>query len=162
MRASIALSIFLGACALGPSASHGAGRGTVYSPAEHATEGARWSEQEQQQPAVLRNLRRSPEASFHLLRVRTEQATREHKGSELLLMTMAGDLTVDVSGKAVTLHPGDVLEVPRATPYALRNAGESASVAYLVYTPALAADDTHVTSAPASSESAWKWNLWVQ
>jgi mannose-6-phosphate isomerase-like protein (cupin superfamily) len=57
---------------------------------------------------------------------------------------------------------GDVIEIPRGTPFRVKNRAQAASVAYLVYTPGLSSEDRKPVRAERESESAWKWNLWVQ
>lgn len=160
-RTSIALSILLTACAAHSSGGDASRRGTLYSPTQHGAVAA-WSKDEQQQPLVIRNLRRTPEASFHLMRVRSEVGGRAHTGSDLVLVTLAGKLVVTLADREFTVAAGDVLEIPRGAAYAIRNVGEHAGVAYLVFTPALAPDDTKAAPLESAKDSVWRWNLWLQ
>lgn len=137
-----------------------AGRGTLITPSNQSAEAA-WSEHEREAPLVMRNLRSSPEASTHVLRIRTQRDARVHQRSDLSLFVVAGELEVTVDGKPFKLSRGDVLEIPRATPYALRNLGADASVLYLVFTPGFR-DDDDKSAAAAPRDSSWRWNLWVQ
>lgn len=136
-------------------------RGKLISPSL-ASEATTWTGEEQARPSALRNLRRSPEASFHLLRVKEAHPARVHERSDLVLVSVAGALALEVDGEDLTLRPGDVLEVPRQTPYSLRNQATEASTAYLVFTPPLDARDDRPLESSKRRESAWKWNLWVQ
>jgi mannose-6-phosphate isomerase-like protein (cupin superfamily) len=158
------MKIFLFAmvCAcLGCAARGGAvGRGTLITPSSQTADVA-WSDAERAQPVAMRNLRRAPEASFHLLRVKGERPTHVHANSDAVMFIVAGELTASVDGRSLPLKGGDVLELPRDTAYALASVGTEPAVAYLVFTPGLAADDDKAI-VEAASESAWQWNLWVQ
>jgi mannose-6-phosphate isomerase-like protein (cupin superfamily) len=136
------------------------GRGTLITPSNQAGEAA-WDEHEREAPLVMRNLRSSPEASTHVLRIRTQREPRVHQKSDLSLFVVAGELEVTVDGRPFKLNRGDVLEIPRATPYGLRNLGYDPSVAYLVFTPGHS-DDDDKSAAAAPRDSSWRWNLWVQ
>jgi mannose-6-phosphate isomerase-like protein (cupin superfamily) len=129
------------------------------SPADAANEP--WSENEKAQNLVMRNLRSSAEASFHVLRVRTELSLRKHQNSDLVLMVVAGKAEVRVGDRTVPSAPGDVVEVPRDVPYAIINRGRDAAVLYAVYTPGFNPDDVKTIAEP-SGVGAWKYNLWTQ
>lgn len=133
--------------------------GTIISPRESVQSG--WSEQEKAANSVMRNLRESEEASFHVLRVRTELPLRKHLRSDLVLVVVAGKVELRLGDRAIPSAPGDVVEVPREVPYAIQNRGREAAVLYAVYTPGFDADDVK-TVAEAKGVGAWQWNLWTQ
>lgn len=136
-------------------------RGKFISPSEQGAL-TEWSDEERQRPVAMRNLRRSPEASFHLMRIAGERRAHVHEQSDLVFMMLAGDLQMALGDQTLTLKPGDVVEIPRGMPYDLHNRGREPSVAYLVYTPPLRIDDQKPVSGSAPTESVWKWNLWLQ
>jgi mannose-6-phosphate isomerase-like protein (cupin superfamily) len=109
----------------------------------------------------MRNLRESPEASFHVLRVRTGLPLRKHAASDLVLVVVAGQVELQLGDRTIPSAPGDVVEVPREVPYAVRNKGKDAAVLYAVYTPSFNPDDVK-TVAEASGVGAWQYNLWTQ
>jgi mannose-6-phosphate isomerase-like protein (cupin superfamily) len=150
------VAVLLGACV--PKASGGAG--TVVSP-EGMVADPQWSEGEMARPSALRNLRRTPEASFHLLRVTGEPPATVSENSDLVVMVVSGILRIELGTQTLEVKRGDVVEVPRGTPVKMRNMGTDAGAAYLVYTPALAPDD-YRTIAEKRRDSSWKWNLWPQ
>jgi len=156
--ATIALAVALLAGCAATSTASGA-RGRIIT---EARESSSWSDEERAQNVTVRNLRRSAEASFHLMRVRSEQPLHVHDESDLVLVSVAGGFGLTLGDRALTLGPGDVVEIPRGTPYALKNEATDASVAYLVFTPALQPEDFKSVSGPPKRESAWQWNLWVQ
>jgi mannose-6-phosphate isomerase-like protein (cupin superfamily) len=121
-----------------------------------------WTPEEEQKEVSLRNLRRSNEASFHLLRIRGTQKSQMHRNSDIVLFLVKGTLSVKVGQDELALHQGDVLEIPRGTPYGMRNSGADAGSAYLVATPPLESSDTLAAEEKPSSDSAWKYNLWTQ
>jgi mannose-6-phosphate isomerase-like protein (cupin superfamily) len=124
---------------------------------------AAWTEEEAQRDVSLRNLRRTPEASFHLLRVRTEEQTAHvHEQSDLVFMVIAGKLSLEFGYRTLPVAAGDVIEIPRGTAFRVKNLAATASVAYLVYTPGLSPEDRKPVRGERSQESSWKWNLWVQ
>jgi mannose-6-phosphate isomerase-like protein (cupin superfamily) len=133
--------------------------GVIVSPADSANEP--WNENEKASNLVMRNLRSSAEASFHVLRVRTEISLRKHLNSDLVLVVVAGKVELRLGDRAIPSAPGDVVEVPRDVPYAVVNRGQDAAVLYAVYTPGFNPDDVK-TIAEASGVGAWKFNLWTQ
>lgn len=147
-------------CQTGHVAASGA-RGHLIAPSSQVPEVV-WSEAERAQTVAMRNLRRSAEASFHLLRVTGAQEPQVHRQSDLVLMTMAGSVSIRLDGaERRALAPGDVVEIPRGTAYDLEGARTAPAVLYLVHTPPLAAGDT--TSVDGSTRrDAWQWNVWVQ
>jgi mannose-6-phosphate isomerase-like protein (cupin superfamily) len=144
------------ACATAPTRAPG----MVVSPAD-AEAPADWTEDELRAEVVMRNLRRTPEASFHLLRVRTALRPRKHEQSDLVLLVVAGKVELELGDRMLPGAPGDVIEVPRGTPYGATNRGDKPGVLYLIFTPALDPNDVKNVTTP-SAETAWKWNLWAQ
>jgi mannose-6-phosphate isomerase-like protein (cupin superfamily) len=135
--------------------------GTVIT-AQNDPESTQWTPEEQEREVSLRNLRYTTEASFHLLRIRGTQKSQMHKQSDVVLFLVKGSLDVKVGQEELSLHQGDVLEIPRGTAFAARNTASDASSAYLVATPPLATSDTLDAEESKSDESAWKYNLWTQ
>lgn len=133
--------------------------GTIISPAE-AAQGS-WTDQELAANLVVRNLRASPEASFHVLRVRTELPMRLHKDSDLVLVVVGGKAELRLGDRTIPAAPGDVVEVPRGSPYGVVNRGRSAAIVYAVYTPGFNPDDVKVIT-EQDGAGAWKFNLWTQ
>jgi mannose-6-phosphate isomerase-like protein (cupin superfamily) len=153
---SLLLSLCLTACMTPASRASG----VVVSPADGSSQSG-WSDEEKSANVVLRNLRQTAEASFHLLRVRTELTRRKHAQADLVLVVVAGQVEVQLGDRAIPSAPGDVIEVPREVPYAVVNKGRDAGVLYLVYTPALDPNDVRMVT-EKGGESSWKWNLWTQ
>jgi len=135
------------------------GAGTIVSASESPP--SAWTDQEKTKDSVIRNLRESPEASFHVLRVQGELSLRIHRSSDLVLMVVAGQVELRLGDRTIPSAPGDVVEVPREVPYAIVNRGKEAAVLYAVYTPGFNPDDVKTISEPTGS-GAWKFNLWTQ
>jgi len=152
---SLTLLLSLAACMTPDSRA----AGVVVSPSDGSQ--ARWTDDEKNSDVVMRNLRHTSEASFHLLRVRTELTRRKHAKADLVLVVVAGQIEVQLGDRAIPSAPGDVIEVPRDVPYAVLNKGRDAGVLYLVYTPALDPNDVRMVT-DKTGESSWKWNLWAQ
>lgn len=155
-RTPLCFALLLAACAT--RAEHGA---HVIATASRGDQTVGWTESEKAARVAIRNLRASPEASFHLLRVRERLPLRVHHKSDLVLMIVSGQAEVRFADQRTKVSSGDVVEIPQGTAYGLERRGEAEVVAYLVYTPALAADDTAQVDEP-QHESVWKWNLWLQ
>jgi mannose-6-phosphate isomerase-like protein (cupin superfamily) len=134
--------------------------GVVVSPADGSSPSG-WTDEEKSANLVLRSLRQSPEASFHLLRVRTELTTRVHKQTDLVMVVVAGQVEIQLGDRTIPSAPGDVIEVPRTVPFGVRNKGREPGVLYLIYTPALDPNDVRMVT-EKGGESSWKWNLWTQ
>jgi mannose-6-phosphate isomerase-like protein (cupin superfamily) len=133
--------------------------GTIISPSAESQGG--WTDQEKAANTVMRNLRQSPEASFHVLRVQTELPMRSHAKSDLVLVVVAGQVELRLGNRAIPSAPGDVVEVPRDVPYAILNRGREAAVLYAMYSPGLNPDDMKAIREPQTG-GAWQWNLWAQ
>ena len=147
------LAVMSTGCATGAAG----GGHRLITPEDQATD---WTEDEKSRTAAMRNLRRSAEASFHLLRVQQDRKGTVHDKSDLVISVISGAMRMTVDRDVIEVVPGDVIEIPRGTPYALTNQANAASVAYLVYTPAL--DPADSKPAQTQSKSAWRWNLWAQ
>lgn len=135
--------------------------GVVVSPADAAST-TQWSDDERNAEVVMRNLRQSDEASFHLLRVRTALPPRKHEKSDMVLMVVAGQLELSLGDRRLPGAPGDVIEVPRGVPYGVKSKGDKPGVLYVVYTPAFNVDDVRKVAESTGGDAAWKWNLWTQ
>ncbi|MFT3923006.1 MAG: cupin domain-containing protein [Myxococcales bacterium] len=158
MRTLLVLSLcVLCGCASAPKKE---GYSKVISPAQSGNPTS-WDENEMRAPVAIRTLRRTPEASFHLARIKAELGRRLHEKSDLTLVVVNGQLELSLGDETVQAGAGDVVEIPRGTPYAVLNKGRDAGVLYLVFTPGLADDDTR-NRPVATSESSWRWNLWLQ
>jgi mannose-6-phosphate isomerase-like protein (cupin superfamily) len=158
MRAQLTLSLSLCLACVSPTSS--SGRGTVVSPVESGG-GREWSESERLAPFAIRNLQRGQEASYHLFRVQKELPPRVHQNSDLVLVVVAGGPVIALGNENVPAQPGTVLEIPRGTPYGVKNGAVGGSVLYGVFTPALdSADISQETQ--VESKNAWRWNLWAQ
>ncbi len=158
MRPLLALGLSL--CTACASVSSQADRATIISPGASG-EARAWSDAERAAPVVLRNLQRTPEASYHLLRVRTALPRRQHERADLVLMVVAGHPKLTLGSDAVSAQPGTVVEIPRGTAYAVENAGAEPAVLYGVATPALDPEDSRQVP-EGETVSAWRWNLWPQ
>lgn len=156
-----ALSIAAFTCAIsGCLAAAPRAAGVVVSPADGSANAA-WSEDERQADLVMRNLRQSDEASFHLLRVRTELRPRKHERSDLVMLVVSGQLELTLGSRHVPAAPGDVIEVPRGVPYGIKTQSARAGVVYLIYTPAFEPNDVR-NVVERQGEPSWNWNLWTQ
>ncbi len=110
--------------------------------------------------AGQRNLRRSPEASFHLIRLDGPLHPRVHDKSDLVLFVVSGDLDVNLGKDRFRIQQGDVVEIPRGTPYGAHSRRGTKATLYGVATPPLSPDDQKPALRPR--ESVWKWDLWIQ
>jgi mannose-6-phosphate isomerase-like protein (cupin superfamily) len=160
MRTLLVLSICLGAACATTKASEQRSFGKIISPADSGMP-SDWSEAEKAAPLTVRNLRRSPEASFHLVRMQNELPARMHQHSDLTLVVVSGSFALKLGDQVQAVRPGDVIEIPRATPYGAKVEGSPAGVLYQVFTPALATDDT-LEQPQVTREDPWRWNLWPQ
>lgn len=156
MRSSLVTALLL----LSGCAATGSSSSVVVSPKEHGKP-APWTEPEQRAAYAERALRRTPEASFHLLRIGAEFPGRQHANSDLVLVVVSGRIDLTLADHTLALKPGAVVEVPRGSSYAARNRAPEASTVYIVHTPAHDPGDV-IVAGKAPAETAWKWNLWQQ
>ena len=109
MRSLLVISLcMVGACASTPQKE---GYSKVISPVQSGAPTS-WDETELQSALAIRSLRRTPEASFHLARIKTELTRRMHEQSDLLLVVVSGKLELSLGDETVRVSAGDVVEIP--------------------------------------------------
>ncbi len=133
--------------------------GQILTPDGHTSVGD--DEQQTQSGAVLHNLRNEQGASFHVLRVRSQQAPQELGEHELVLFVMKGKLKLHLDDKTFMIDVGDVVEIPRGTTHWVENAASAEGIAYVVITPPFTGEGRKVVgSANPKRVSAWRWTRW--
>jgi quercetin dioxygenase-like cupin family protein len=108
--------------------------GTVFSP-DPAAGSVVWTEEDKAQDMVIRTLRTTPEASFHIIRLGGIEKAHVHDTHDITVFILKGKVRMDMNGQTRILRKGDVVEVPRGLVHAAENAGRDAAEAYAVFTP---------------------------
>ena len=100
-----------------------------------------WREDEKSAPFVLRTLKRTQDASFHIVRLLKAEEPHVHDTHDGTVFVLRGKGRIHFENRSVDLSPGDVLEIPRGVPHWAENAGPGACEAYVIYTPAFDGKD---------------------
>ena len=119
---------------LASCASPGTGSGRVISP-QGLPIRVVWSEQERAKDITLKTLRTTAEASFHLIHLKGTEKPHVHELHDVAVFILSGEAEVSVSGRAVKMKTGDVVEIPRGVVHWARNLDPEATVVYAVFTP---------------------------
>ena len=103
--------------------------------AEGSEKPAPWTKKEKRSAIARRTLRKTSEASFHLIRLAGAEKPHYHKDHDLTASILRGSVQVHLAGKVFHAGPGDVIEIPRGMVHWVENSGSEPSVAYAVFTP---------------------------
>lgn len=102
-----------------------------------------WSAEEQANDLAFHTLRTTPEASFHVIRLKGAEKLHTHDTHDLLVTMLSGKAKITIGEQVFTMNPGDVLEVPKGTRHKAENLSRDASEVYAVFTPPLNGKDYH-------------------
>jgi mannose-6-phosphate isomerase-like protein (cupin superfamily) len=94
-----------------------------------------WSDKEQQQIQSMKTLHTWSGTSVHGLRLAGRSDSRVHDQHDLTVVVLAGRADVRLAGKWRSVNPGDVIEIPRGSPYQLDRLGSEPAEFYLIYYP---------------------------
>jgi mannose-6-phosphate isomerase-like protein (cupin superfamily) len=121
--------------------------GAIVSP-QKTILGIQWNREEMDRDMALRTIRITPEASFHLVRIRTAEKPHVHDFHDGTVFVLSGKLRVRLADRTVTVGPGDVIEIPRGVLHWAENLDQSASEAYVIYTPPYDGEDRRLIPQP--------------
>lgn len=94
-----------------------------------------WTEKEQQQIQSMKTLHTWSGTSVHGLRLAGRSDSRVHDRHDLTVVMLAGRADVRLAGKWRTVNPGDIIEIPRGSPYQLDRLGSEPAEFYFIYYP---------------------------
>ena len=94
-----------------------------------------WTEKEQRQIMSMKTLRTWTGTSVHGLRLAGRSDSRVHDQHDLTVVVLAGHADVRLAGKWKSVNPGDIIEIPRGSPYQIDRTGSDAAEFYFIYYP---------------------------
>lgn len=94
-----------------------------------------WTEKEQGQIQSMKTLHTWSGTSVHGLRLAGRSDSRVHDRHDLTVVVLAGRADVRLAGKWKSVNPGDIIEIPRGSPYQLDRLGSEAAEFYFIYYP---------------------------
>ena len=94
-----------------------------------------WSEKEQQQIFSMKTLHTWTGTSVHGLRLAGRSDSRVHDHHDLTVVVLAGGADVRLAGKWKSVNSGDIIEIPRGSPYQFDRTGSDAAEFYFIYYP---------------------------
>ena len=109
---------------------------------DSSTPAIEWTRDEQAQGFVIRTLRTTEEASYHVVRLRGAEKPHTHDLHDLVVFMTKGKVIFHLGDHTVNAKAGDVIEIPRGIPHWAENISEGASEAYLIFTPPFDNKDT--------------------
>ena len=147
------LQVACGLAVAGGMASACSGRppGRIVAP-ERGRAHAEWTVEERGKDLVVRNLRRTQEASFHLIRLRTAEPPHVHDRHDLTVFMLTGAGLIHLAGRVEQVGPGDVIEIPRGVEHWAENRDPQASEVYAVFTPPFDGKDRRLVRAKGEGD----------
>lgn len=100
-----------------------------------------WTGEERAKPVVIKTLKSTQEASYHVVRLLGSEKPHVHDTHDGAVFMLTGRVLLHSGGKEMMLKAGDVATIPRGTPHWAENKGRGAAMAYVVFTPAFDGTD---------------------
>ena len=94
-----------------------------------------WTDKELGQIQSMKTLHSYSGTSVHALRLAGRSDSRVHDRTDLTVVVLAGRADVRLAGKWRSVNPGDIIEIPRGSPYQLDRLGSEPAEFYLIYYP---------------------------
>jgi mannose-6-phosphate isomerase-like protein (cupin superfamily) len=94
-----------------------------------------WTDKEREQIQSMKTLHSYSGTSVHALRLAGRSDSRVHDQHDLTMVVLSGRADVRLSGKWKSVNPGDIIEIPRGSPYQLDRLGSEPVEFYLIYYP---------------------------
>jgi quercetin dioxygenase-like cupin family protein len=107
-----------------------------------------WTREERAAPIARRDLGRTPEASFALLRLTASESPHVHDRHDLTVTVLSGRSRIHFADRAVDLSPGDVVHVPRGAVHWAEVLGRRAVEVHVTFTPPFDGTDNRPVPAP--------------
>ena len=100
-----------------------------------------WTAKEKRLPLARRLIRRTDEASFHLLRIRESEVPHVHDEHDLTVTVLSGRSRIHFKTRSVLLRRGDIVHVPRGEMHWAEVLGDGPLEVHAVFTPPLDGKD---------------------
>jgi len=100
-----------------------------------------WTEDERKKNISIRHIRRSADASTHLIRLKGQEFPHYHDHHDLTVSLLSGKSTIHFQDHQVSLQPGDITFIPKGTLHWAQNTDPVASVVFAVFSPAFDGKD---------------------
>lgn len=94
-----------------------------------------WTDKERGQIQSMKTLHSYSGTSVHALRLAGRSDSRVHDRTDLTVVVLSGRADVRLAGKWRSVNPGDIIEIPRGSPYQLDRLGSEPAEFYLIYYP---------------------------
>jgi mannose-6-phosphate isomerase-like protein (cupin superfamily) len=94
-----------------------------------------WTEKEREQILSMKTLHSYSGTSVHALRLAGRSDSRVHDRTDLTVVVLAGRADVRLGGKWHGVNPGDIIEIPRGSPYQFDRLGSEPAEFYFIYYP---------------------------
>lgn len=95
-----------------------------------------WTQRELAMPIARREVRRTDEASHHIVRLAGAETPHVHDRHDLTVFVLSGKVRVHMADSVWIMQPGDVAQIPHGLTHHAEHIGPGdASEAYVVITP---------------------------
>ena len=102
-----------------------------------------WTAEEKLKPATKRDLGKSADASYHIIRLRKSEPLHMHDTHDLVVVVLKGAGKIHFGYNVFELQKGDVTHIPKGVPHWVENSGKEPLEAYAIYMPPSDGKDFH-------------------
>ena len=104
-----------------------------------------WNEWELYKDPAKRDVGKTDEASYHIVRLQGVEPEHTHDTHDLVTTVLKGTGKIYFRDQSFDLQKGDVVHIPKGVPHWVENTGPEAMEAYAVFVPPFDGKDFHVT-----------------
>ena len=94
-----------------------------------------WTAEEKSKSMAVHTLRKTPEASFHIINLQGAEKLHTHDTHDLVVSMLSGKARITIDNQSYVMMPGDILEVPKGAKHKADNLDRNGSQVYAVFTP---------------------------
>ncbi len=109
--------------------------GRAFSPENLQGQEILWPVAALSKPVVIQTIQTTPEASYHLVRLKGAEAPHVHETHDLAVCLLKGKALVHLGDQVIKMKPGDFLTIPRGMPHWGENKSRKPAEALVVFTP---------------------------
>ncbi len=93
-----------------------------------------WKDADVRGPLTIRTLRKTAEASHHLIRLDGAEKLHVHEGRDVTIVVLEGKARMRLAEQDMEIKAGDVIEIPRGVPHKAESL-QKPVVVYAIFTP---------------------------
>ncbi len=112
-----------------------------------------WEEWEKMKDPVKRDIAKTNDASFHIIRLQGMEPAHTHDTHDLVAVVLKGMGKIHYGETIYDIQKGDIVHIPRGVPHWVENTGNQSLEAYAIFNPPFDGKDFHLISGRQREES---------